>query len=77
MRSSAPHNSVKLTKVNSDFAELSKKYTYNEPFNYMMEVYMDDYISLVIPRSQDQLHHVANAIMTGIWDVFPPDKDDK
>ena len=38
---------------------------------------MDDYTVLDIPRSQDQLNHVANAIMTGINDVFPPDKDDK
>ena len=38
---------------------------------------MDDYIVLAIPKIQDQLHHVANTIMTGIHDVFPPDKDDK
>ena len=38
---------------------------------------MDDYIALDIPRSQDQLHNVENAVMTGIHDVFPPDKDDK
>ena len=38
---------------------------------------MDDYIVLDIPKIQDQLHHVANAIMTGIHGVFPPDKDDK
>ena len=38
---------------------------------------MDDYIVLAIPKIQDQLHHFANEIMTGIHDVFPPDKDDK
>ena len=32
---------------------------------------------LAIPNIQDQLHHVANAKMIGIHDVFPPDKDDK
>ena len=32
---------------------------------------------LAIPRIQYQLHHVANAIITGIGDVFPPDKYDK
>ena len=32
---------------------------------------MDDYIVLAIPRIQDQLRHVANAIMTGIHDVSP------
>ena len=38
---------------------------------------MDDYIALDIPSIQDQLHHVANTIMTGIHDMFPPYKDDK
>ena len=38
---------------------------------------MDDYIALAIPKCQDKLHHVTNAIMTGIHDVFPPDKNDK
>ena len=66
-----------LMEVNSDFAELQNKDTSNEPLNYMLEVYMDYYIVLDIPKSQDQLHHVSNEIMTGIHDVFPPDKDDK
>jgi hypothetical protein len=42
----------------------------------MVEVYVDDFMSLVIPISRDQLQHVATAVMTGIHDVFPPDKDD-
>ena len=75
--SMALHKFVKLTEVNSDFAELPKKDNSNEPFNYMMEVYMNDYIVLAIPKIQDQLYHVANAIMIGIHDVSPPYKDDK
>ena len=43
----------------------------------MLELYMDDYIALAIPKIRDQLYHVANAIMTEIHDVFPPDKYDK
>ena len=43
----------------------------------MLEVYTDDYIVLAIPKIQDQLHHVAEARMTGRHDVFPPDKDNK
>ena len=38
---------------------------------------MDDYIVLAIPKIQDQLYHVANAIMIGINDMFLPDKYDK
>ena len=73
----AEHKFVELTEVNSEIAELKNKYTSKEPLNYILEVYMDDYILLAIPKIQDQLHHVANAIITGIHDVFPPDKDDK
>ncbi len=43
---------------------------------YMVEVYVDDFMSLVIPVSQEQLQHVATAIMTGIHDVFPGDAVD-
>ena len=50
----ARHKFVNLTEVNSDFAEVPKKYTSNEPLNYMLEVYMDDYIVLAIPTSQEK-----------------------
>ncbi len=42
----------------------------------MVEVYVNDFMSLVIPLSQDQLHHVGNAIMHGVHDVFPRDNVD-
>jgi hypothetical protein len=45
-------------------------------FAYMGEVYVDDFMSLVIPVSRAQLCHVANAIMHGIHDVFLPDMED-
>ena len=41
---------------------------------YMIEVYVDDYISLAIPRTKEDLRHIANAVLTGIHDVFPPDE---
>ena len=63
-------------EVNPEFMELPKVDISDDRFNYMLEVYMDNYISLAIPRSWAQLRHVANAVMTGIHDVFLPDKDD-
>jgi hypothetical protein len=45
-------------------------------FLYMVEVYVDDFMSLVIPVSQEQFRHVGNAVMHGIHDVFPPDAID-
>jgi hypothetical protein len=45
-------------------------------FLYMVKVYVDDFMSLVIPVSQDQLQHVTNTEMHGIHDIFPPDAID-
>jgi len=39
----------------------------------MIEVYVDDFMSLVIPVTKPQLQHTADAVMTGIHDVFPAD----
>jgi len=38
---------------------------------YLLEVYEDDFISLAIPTSQEQLDHVARGVLQGIHDVFP------
>ncbi len=43
---------------------------------YYIGVFVDDFISLVIPRSQGDLDHVASAILNGIHDVFPPNDTD-
>jgi hypothetical protein len=42
-------------------------------FLYCVEVYIDNFMSIVIPMSKAQLDHVANAIMRGIHDVFSAD----
>ncbi len=39
----------------------------------MLEVYVDDFMSLVIATSRQQIQHVGRAIMTGIHNVFPAD----
>ena len=70
------HKYVKLTEVNTEFSDMPQEDSLDDPFNYMIEVYMYDYIVLAIPRIRNQLPHVANAVMTGIHYVFPTDKDD-
>ena len=45
-------------------------------FKYLVEVYVDDFISLAIPTSQQQLIHVAQGLMLGVHDVFPADDND-
>jgi hypothetical protein len=64
------HKFVKYTVGNKEYEALPARATKNMGFLYMVEVYVDDFMSLVIPISQDQLRHVAMAIMMGIHDVF-------
>ena len=75
MGSLAPHKFVKLTEINTEFAELPKIDILENRFNYILELYMDYYIALDIPRSKAKIQHVANNVTKGIHDVFPPDKD--
>ena len=72
----ALHKFVKFTEVNTEFSEIPQNDSSEYPFKYIMEVYMNDYIVLGIPRSWSQLHHVTIGVMTGINDVLPPDDDD-
>ncbi len=39
-------------------------------------MYVDDFVSLVVPTSRDQLRHVSTGTMTGIHDIFPADNND-
>jgi hypothetical protein len=59
----------------TDFKELPATSESDYNLRCMLEVYVDDFVSLVIPTSQAQLRHVANAIMEGIHNVFPLDDD--
>ena len=38
-------------------------------------MYVDDFISCIVPTSKEQVEHVAWGIMHGIHDVFPPNED--
>ena len=45
-----------------------------QDLKYALKVYVDDYISLAIPLTKNNLRHIANAIMKGVHDVFPQDE---
>ncbi len=47
------------------------------PLRYMLKVYVDDFISAIIPTSREQIEHVTWGILHGIHDVFPPSRDDE
>jgi hypothetical protein len=51
------------------FEELPEKSTLATTFLYALEVYVDDFMSIVIPTSWEQLEHVATLVMTGIMTI--------
>ena len=67
---------VKWALDSADFRALPKQAADSAGLRYVLEVYMDDYLGLAIPASQDHLRHTANAMLNGIHDVFPPDSND-
>ena len=40
VRSLAPHKFLNLTEVNPEFSQMSQDDSLDDPFNYIMEVYM-------------------------------------
>ncbi len=60
----------------SEYNALPESCSPSNGFLYTIEVYVDDFMSFVIPVSREQLRHVATAVMTGSHDVFPPAQDD-
>ncbi len=69
------HKFVKYTVNGEAYAELPDNHV-GQTFLTMIEVYVDDFMSLVIPISKSQLIHTASAVMTGIHDVFPANDED-
>ena len=71
-----PHKFVKHVRGDAAFAALPASAGTNSTCRYCLEVYVDDFMSIVIPTSRDHLDHVATAVMTGIHDVFPANIND-
>ena len=67
---------IDMAAQGADFDTLPAQSDEADPLRYLVEVYVDDFISLAMPRSQADLRHVANAVMNGIHDVFPADESD-
>ena len=71
------HKFLPHTTTSKEYANLPTTNKAGEGgLNYMVEVYVDDFISLARATSQAQLDHVANSVMTGVHDVFPADAVD-
>ena len=67
------HKCFKNYAHGDDFESLPK--TGSEKLHYVIEFFVNYYISVVIPTPQEQLGYVENAVMNGIHDVFPADGD--
>ena len=69
------HKFVENSSQGEEFESLPD--TGSDNIHYVIECFVDDYISLDIPALQEQLRHVENLVMKGIHDVFPEDADDE
>ncbi len=58
---------------NQAYNELPERDDLFKFFRYLLEVYVDDFVSLVIPTSREQLRHVSTGTMMGIHDIFLAD----
>jgi hypothetical protein len=76
LNSLTPHKFEKFVVGAPEYQALPEAGINPIRFAYMVKVYVDDFMSLVISVSWEQLRHVANAIMHGIHDVFTPDAED-
>ncbi len=56
-----------MAMVNNDMAQ--------RELRYVLEVYVNDYISCIVPTSRKQIEHIARGILHGIHSIFPPSMD--
>ena len=77
MEATPTHRFLHYAMGGADVAQLPPP-VHEKSFRYFLDVYVDDFIPLAIATSQQQLAHVASAVMKGIHDVFPahPNPDD-
>ena len=54
------HKFPKCTKDNLQYDTLPNNSPDDRPLKFMMEFYVDGYISLAIPRSKKDINHIAN-----------------
>ena len=66
-----PHKFEHYAQSHRDFKELPEVSPEVDQMQFSLEVYVDDFIGLVAASSQQELTHVARAVMHGMHDVFP------
>ncbi len=71
-----PHKFTNYVTGNQTYDKLPERDDSKNNFRYLLEVYVDNFVNLVIPTSRKQLRHVSTGTMAGIHDVLPADDDD-
>ena len=71
----AEHKFHKFTRDSNEYRALPAT-VQRRGLQYLVEVYVDDFVALTIVMSKEQLDHVVGGVMHGIHDVFPADKND-
>ena len=66
-----PHKFTNYVTRNQAYDELPERDDSGNNFRYLLEVYVDDFVSLVVPTSREHLRHISTGTMAGIHDVFP------
>ena len=66
------HKFKEFTVTTQEYQQLPARPLHpSHPLQFIVEVYMDDYISLAIPRCKQDLDHISSATMHGVHSVFP------
>jgi hypothetical protein len=71
------HKFAHFAMQNEEVKKLPTSMDSYDGFRYFEDVYVDDFLALAIGLSQEQLQHVADAVLHGIHDVFPVDEVDE
>ena len=72
MGSLPPHKFKQFIGGSDAYESLPECADDNSDLRFLVEVFVDDFMSLAIATSKEQLVHVGTGTMMGIHDVFPP-----
>ncbi len=70
------HKFDDLVSVDDAVGELPDTPAINKLMWYLVEVYVNNFMAIVIPTTRHKVTHVSQAVMHGIHDVFPADDND-
>jgi hypothetical protein len=70
------HKFDDLISGNDAVGELPDTSATNKLMRYLIEVYVNNFMAIVIPTTRHDVTHVGRAVMHGIHDVFPANDND-